>query len=63
MWELCMHPDYDHLYITLTSKKGKFQLQTNIFRGNSNPFPIEHTVVWVKISEKSTSIFGLVTTG
>ena len=28
MRELCMHPDYDHLYIPLTSKKGKFQPQT-----------------------------------
>ena len=23
MWELCMHPEYDHLYISLTSKQGK----------------------------------------
>ena len=24
MWESCMHPDYGHLYIPLTSKKGKY---------------------------------------
>ena len=28
MCELCMNSDYDHLYIPLTSKKGKFQPQT-----------------------------------
>ena len=39
MWELYMHPDYDHLYIPLTSEKGKFQPQTNIYPGNNNPFP------------------------
>ena len=52
MWELCMHPDYDHLYNPLTSKKGKFHPQSNTFCGNNNPFSIEPTVVWVKISEK-----------
>ena len=57
MWELCMYLDYDHLYITLTSKKDKFQPQTNIFRGNNNPFCIEPTVVWVKISEKKHQLF------
>ena len=40
MWELCMHPDYDH-FIPLTSKKGKFQPQTNIFSENNNPFSIK----------------------
>ena len=54
MRELCMYLDYDHLYIPLTSKKGNFQSETNIFRGNNNPFYIEPTVVWVKISEKKT---------
>ena len=57
MWKLCMHPDHDHLYIPLTSKKDKFQPQTNIFPGNNNPFFINPTVAWVKISEKKTSIF------
>ena len=52
MWDLCMHPDYDHLYIPLTYKKGKFQPQTNIFFGNNNSFSIKLTVVWVRISEK-----------
>ena len=33
MSELCMHPAYDHLYVLLISKKGKLQLQTNIFPG------------------------------
>ena len=31
MWELWMHLVYDHLYIPLTSKYGKFQSQTIIF--------------------------------
>ena len=57
MWELCMHPDYDHLYIPLMSKKEKFQPQTNIIPGNSNPFSIKPIVVWVKISEKKKSVF------
>ena len=57
MWELCMYLDYDHLYIPLTSTKDKFQPQTNIFRGNNNPFCIEPTVVWVKISEKKRQLF------
>ena len=52
MWELCMHLDYDHLHIPLTSKNGNFQSETNIFRGNNNPFCIEPTAVLVKISEK-----------
>ena len=60
MWELCMHPDYDHLYyIPLISKKVKFQPQTSIIPGNSNPFSIKPTVVWVKISEKKISFSGL----
>ena len=41
MWELCMHPDYDYLYIPLTSEKDKFQPQTNIFLGNNNPISIK----------------------
>ena len=58
MWELCMHPDYDHLYcIPLISKKVKFQPQTSIIPGNSNPFSIKPTVVWVKISEKKNHQF------
>ena len=57
MWKLCMHPDYDHLYIPLMSKKEKFQPQTNIIPGNSNPFSIKPIVVWVKISEKKKSVF------
>ena len=44
MQELCMYPDYDHLYIPLTSKKGKFQPQT-FFPGNNNPFSIKPTVM------------------
>ena len=47
--------DYDHLYIPLTSKKGKFQSQT-IFLRNTNPFSIKPTVVQVKISEKNINI-------
>ena len=30
-----MHTDYDHFYIPVTSKKGKFQPKTNIFPGNN----------------------------
>ena len=52
-----MHPDYDHLYIQLTYREGKLQLQTNIFPGNNNPFFIKHSVVWVKISEKNHQFF------
>ena len=52
MWGSCMPPDYDYLHIPLISKQGKFQTQTNIFPGNSNPFSIKPAVVWVKISEK-----------
>ena len=53
MWELWVHPDYDHLHILLTFKYSIFQRQTNIFSGNDNYFPINSsTVVWVKISEK-----------
>ena len=52
MWELCMHLDCDHLYISLTSKKDKFQPQTNIFSGNNKPFSIKPTVGLIKISEK-----------
>ena len=40
MRKLCIYPEYNHLYIPLTSKKGKFQPQTNIFPVNSNPFSI-----------------------
>ena len=40
MRKLCIHPEYNHLSIPLTSKKGKFQPQTNIFPVNSNPFSI-----------------------
>ena len=47
-WELCMHLVYDHFYIPLTSKSGKFQSQTIIFF-------VEPTVVLVKNSEKNTS--------
>ena len=57
MWELCMHLDCDHFYISLTFKKGKFQRQTNIFPGNNNPFSIKSTVVWVKLSEKKKHEF------
>ena len=55
IWKLWVHPDYDHLYIPLTSNYSQFQLQT-IFLGNNNPFSIKPTVVQVKIS-KITSIF------
>ena len=40
MWKLWMHLDYDH-FIPLTSNLVKFQLQTNIFPGNNNPFSIK----------------------
>ena len=56
MWELFVHQDYDHLYIPLTSKYGKFQPQT-IFLGSNNPFSIKPTVVWVKVSEKKHQCF------
>ena len=59
MWKLWVHLDYDHLYIQLTSKLGKFLSQTNIFQGNSNPFSIKPTVARVKISEKCIIISGL----
>ena len=57
MWELWVNPGYCHLYIPLTSKKGKFQPQTNIFRGNSNPFSIKPPIMWVKISGKKHQFF------
>ena len=38
MWELRAHQDHYHLYIPLTSKKGKFQPQTNIFLGITTLF-------------------------
>ena len=63
MWELCMHPDYDYLYIPLTSRYGKLQPQTNIFPGNNNPFSIKPTVGWVKISERNFSSLRFVTLG
>ena len=31
MWELWVHPDYDHLYIPLTSKQGVQGLQAFTF--------------------------------
>ena len=48
MWELCVHPDYDHLFISLTSKKGKFQSQTNISQGiiRSLPPPPKKTLIF-----------------
>ena len=58
-WELCMHPDYDHFYIPLTSKKVKFQPKINIFSGNKNPFSIKPSVLWAKISEKKHQFFPL----
>ena len=65
MWELCMNSDNDHLYIPLTSKKGKFLPQINISPGNNNPFSINPTVVWPKISEKTPvfPVWDLITTG
>ena len=57
MWELWAHPDYDHFYIQLTSKEGKFQSQANIFPLNNNPFSIKPTVVRVKMSENKTINF------
>ena len=54
MWELCMQPNYDDLYIPWNSKYDKFPPQTNIFLGNDNIFSIKPTVVWVNISEKTT---------
>ena len=45
------------LYIPLKSKKFKFQPQTSIFPGNSNPFSIKPTVIWVKIFEKKNISF------
>ena len=56
MWEFWVHLDYNHFYIPLTSKYGKFQPQT-IFLGNNNPFSIKPTVVRDKIPEKKTSVF------
>ena len=50
MWEFWVHLDYNHFYIPLTSKYGKFQPQT-IFLGNNNPFSIKPTVVRDKIPE------------
>ena len=44
MRELCMHPDYDHLYIPLTSRKRKIPA-TNIFPVNNNPSSIKPTVM------------------
>ena len=51
MWEFWVHLDYNHFYIPLISKYGKFQPQT-IFLGNNNPFSIKPTVVRDKIPEK-----------
>ena len=47
MWGLWMHLDYDHFYIPLTSKQGKFQPQAIIF-----PVKKAYCCV-VKISEKN----------
>ena len=47
-----MHSDYDHLYIPLLPKKANSSYKPTFFCGNNNPFSIEPTVVWVKISEK-----------
>ena len=52
MWKLYKHLNYDHLYIPLTSRKGKFQPQTNIFSRNNKPFSIKPTFVWVNIFAK-----------
>ena len=53
MLKLWVHLGYYHLHISLASKKGKFQLQTNIFPGNNSPFSIKpSTAVWIKISQK-----------
>ena len=54
MWELCMQPNYDDLYIPWNFKYDKSPPQTNIFLGNDNIFSIKPTVVWVNISEKTT---------
>ena len=50
LWSFCM-------YIPLTSKKYKFQPQTNSFPENNSPFSIKPTVLWVKISEKKNISF------
>ena len=59
MWELCRHPDYDHLYILLTSKSGKLQLQTNIFPGNNNPFSIRLLLSGSRFLKKIINFSGL----
>ena len=60
-----MHQDYN-FFIPLTSKKDKFQPQTNILLGKTFLFLLNLTVEWVEISEKIPSVFlvlDLVTTG
>ena len=60
MWELYMHPDYDHLYFPLTFKKWKLQPQANTLPGSNNPFSIKSTFVQIKISgKKNICFFGL----
>ena len=38
MWELWVHPDYNHFYILWTSKSGKLKPKTNIFSWKGQPF-------------------------
>ena len=54
-----MHPDYDHFYIPLTCKRGKFQPKINFFSGNKSPFSIKPSVLWAKISEKKHQFFSV----
>ena len=59
MWELWMHLDYDHLYIPLTSKWRKFQLQAIIFL-------VKKAYCWVGQDfwkKKIFLVWDLVTTG
>ena len=52
--ELCMRPDYDHLYIPLSSKYGKFQ--PTLFLGKATLL-FKVTAVQIKISEKNDQFF------
>ena len=54
-----MHPDYDHLYIQLTYREGKLQLQTNIFPGNNNPFLLSILLCGSRFLKKIINFSGL----
>ena len=55
--ELCMHPDYDHLHIYLTSTLRQTAASNQHLSRKKKPFSIKPTVVQVKISGKNHQFF------